>query len=125
MREFDKDIDLAVAALGDLVETPARAASEIISLAFDDAGIRIEQSLARAARSGELDFRRMAENILSDITKIAAEIAILRVASPDTGGVPGDGLGSAKPQPPAAEVLSPGALAVSLASAAMRGGRYI
>ncbi|MGB2075193.1 MAG: phage tail tape measure C-terminal domain-containing protein, partial [Henriciella sp.] len=89
MREFDKDIDLAVAALSDLVETPARAASEIISLAFDDAGIRIEQSLARAARSGELDFRRMAENILSDITKIAAEIAILRVASPDTGGVPG------------------------------------
>lgn len=125
MNDFDNDVDLAVRAMKDLVEGPARAASEVIGLAFDDAGLRIEQSLARAARSGELDFRRMAENILSDMAKIAAEIAILRLSASAPGGMPDDALVSPQVPPHAPVMASSGALAVSLASAAMRGGRYI
>ncbi|MFN4101664.1 MAG: phage tail tape measure C-terminal domain-containing protein [Pararhodobacter sp.] len=78
MTEFETNLDAAGDALRQLSDGPARQAADALSAAFDGAGQRIEASLNRAARSGELDFRRMADGILRDIARVAAEVVILR-----------------------------------------------
>lgn len=78
MTEFESQLGVAGDALRQLSDGPARQAADALSGAFDGAGQRIEASLARAARSGELDFRRMTEGILRDLARVAAEAVILR-----------------------------------------------
>lgn len=78
MTEFETNLDAAGDALRQLSDGPARQAADALSTAFDGAGQRIEASLNRAARSGELDFRRMADGILRDLARVAAEAVILR-----------------------------------------------
>ncbi|MFN7164199.1 MAG: phage tail tape measure C-terminal domain-containing protein, partial [Hyphomonas sp.] len=51
---------------------------DALAAAFDDAGGRIAVSLGQAARSGELDFQKMAESILRELARVAAEALILR-----------------------------------------------
>ncbi len=51
---------------------------EALAAAFEAAGQRIEAALAGAAHSGEADFRRMAEAILRDLARIAAEAILLQ-----------------------------------------------
>ena len=41
-------------------------------LAFEDAGERIEQALARAARTGEVNFENLVSSILADLARLAA-----------------------------------------------------
>lgn len=47
---------------------------------FAQAGQSLSDALSRAARSGELDFRSMAEAILADFARIAAEAVVTRGA---------------------------------------------
>lgn len=78
MNEFERDLSAAGDALQALSDGPGRQAAEALGAAFDGAGQRIEAALSQAARSGELDFRRMADGILRELARVAAEAVILR-----------------------------------------------
>jgi hypothetical protein len=70
---FEQDLASAADALQALAEGPGAEAANALETAFGKAGERIEATLAQAARSGELDFQRMADAILRDIARVAAE----------------------------------------------------
>ncbi|MFN7179749.1 phage tail tape measure C-terminal domain-containing protein [Hyphomonas sp.] len=55
-------------------------AADALAAAFGEAGEQISASLGQAARSGELDFKRMADAMLRDLARVAAEALILRQA---------------------------------------------
>ena len=76
MEPYDDQLQRAGDALQALADGPGKAAAETLEAAFGDAGLRIEQALARAARSGELDFSNMARSVLADLARIAAEAAL-------------------------------------------------
>lgn len=78
MNEFERELGAAGDALRALSDGPGREAAEALGAAFDGAGQRIEAALSQAARSGELDFQRMAEGILRELARVAAEAVILR-----------------------------------------------
>lgn len=78
MNEFERELGAAGDALRALSDGPGREAAEALGAAFDGAGQRIEAALGQAARSGELDFRRMADGILRELARVAAEAVILR-----------------------------------------------
>lgn len=78
MNEFERELGAAGDALRALSDGPGREAAEALSAAFDGAGQRIEAALGQAARSGELDFRRMADGIIRELARVAAEAVILR-----------------------------------------------
>ena len=111
-----------------LADGPGRAAAEALGEAFDQAGTRIEQALGRAARTGELDFSRMAESILRDFAKIAAEALVSGLFG---GGATGSnqtvnmnfnmGAGANANS----VMASRGAIATALARTASAGGRFI
>ena len=73
MNNFESDLASAADALQALAEGPGVEAANALETAFGKAGERIEATLAQAARSGELDFQRMADAILRDIARVAAE----------------------------------------------------
>jgi len=75
MDNFETDLASAADALRALAEGPGAEAAGALEAAFGKAGERIEATLAQAARSGELDFQRMADAILRDIARVAAEAA--------------------------------------------------
>jgi len=60
-------------ALRALADGPGREASESLSRAFERAGTSIESALSRAARTGELSFSAMADAILRDLSRLAAD----------------------------------------------------
>ncbi|KCZ89573.1 hypothetical protein HJA_04957 [Hyphomonas jannaschiana VP2] len=70
---FESDLASAADALRALAEGPGAEAAGALEETFGQAGARIEATLAQAARSGELDFQRMADAILRDIARVAAE----------------------------------------------------
>lgn len=78
MNEFERELGAAGDALRALSDGPGREAAEALSAAFDGAGQRIEAALSQAARTGELDFRQMADGILRELARVAAEAVILR-----------------------------------------------
>lgn len=78
MNEFERELGAAGDALRALSEGPGREAAEALGSAFDGAGQRIEAALSQAARTGELDFRQMADGILRELARVAAEAVILR-----------------------------------------------
>jgi phage-related minor tail protein len=86
MEEFEQDLAEAGQALAALADGPGRAAADALGSAFDQAGTRIEQALGRAARTGELDFSRMAESILQDFARIAAEALVSGIFSGGQSG---------------------------------------
>ena len=128
MEEFEQDLAEAGQALAALADGPGRAAAEALGEPFDQAGTRIEQALGRAARTGELDFSRMAESILRDFARIAAEALVSGIFS---GGQAGQnqtvnmnfnmGAGANANS----VMASRGAISTALARAASAGGRFI
>lgn len=90
-------LDETADALTALAEGPASAAAETMEAAFERAGQGIERSLAAAARSGELDFSRMTQSILSDLARLAVDRFVVtpalnaldRVAVPSGGRAEG------------------------------------
>ena len=55
------------------LEAEAERAAENIAAAYERAGSRIEESLARAARQGEVSFSRMVDAMVADMARIAAD----------------------------------------------------
>ncbi|MEM6899459.1 MAG: phage tail tape measure C-terminal domain-containing protein [Pseudomonadota bacterium] len=126
MDEFERQLSDAGDALAALANGPGREAADALGAAFDDTGRRIEQALGRAARSGELDFSRMAEGILRDLARVAAEAVLARSS---LGGGAGQtvnlnlALGAGAD---ADSVLrSRGTIAAALARTAAAGGRFV
>lgn len=128
MEEFEQDLAEAGQALAALADGPGRAAAETLGAAFDQAGTRIEQALGRAARTGELDFSRMAESILQDFARIAAEALVSGIFGGGQGGSSqtvnmnfnmGAGANASS------VMASRGTIATALARTASAGGRFI
>jgi len=124
MDEFEQSLEAAGARLQALANGPAREAAESMERHFDEAGRRIEAALAKAARTGELDFSRMAEAVLRDLARIAAEAAIAggrRDGPADISltlaGAPSVGARGV--------IASQGAVAAALARAVSAGGRFL
>lgn len=76
MTSTEDDIDAAGRSLQDLAEGPAQEAADAIAQAFERAGSRIETSLATSARSGAASFSGLADSILRDMARLAAETLI-------------------------------------------------
>ncbi|MEQ8556736.1 MAG: phage tail tape measure C-terminal domain-containing protein [Henriciella sp.] len=81
MESYDDHLRQAGDALQALADGPGRAAAEALEQAFGQAGERIEGALSRAAKSGELDFRAMAQSVLADLARIAAEATLARTGA--------------------------------------------
>lgn len=65
--------------------------AEAAAKAFEIAGARIEQALVSAAKTGELSFSDMAESILQDLAKIAAQQLITNPLETILSGFGGGG----------------------------------
>jgi ribose 5-phosphate isomerase RpiB len=116
------DLSEAARALEALANGPASAAADALATAFDAAGERISASLGEAARSGELDFKRMADAVLREIARVAAEAVVSR-------GQTGSGLSAHFNFTPGtderAALAQGGALAALLARLVQGGGRFL
>jgi|GEM_PF-1868212 len=126
MTEFETEMAAAGAALTEMVEGPGQAAADALQKAFETAGTGIEQALSRAARSGELDFRQMAEAVLADLARIAAEAVLARsgLAPPAQTLTVNLGMGQARMGPGQGGAVA-GELASRLAALVARGGRFL
>jgi hypothetical protein len=129
MTEFETEMASAGDALLALAEGPGVQAAEALEAAFGQAGARIEQSLSQAARTGELDSERMAEAILRDLARVAAEAVVAMSGLSGTGAGAGQTVNmnmSFGAGANASSVMqSRGALSTALASAAAAGGRFL
>jgi len=126
MEEFERSLTDAGAALTALADGPGREAANALSAAFDDTGRSIELALGRAARSGQLDFSRMAENILRDLARIAAEALIARSGvGANQGQTVNFNLALGSGADADSVLRSRGTIATALARTAAAGGRFI
>ena len=71
LQRFRAELADAQAALTHFANGPARDAATLLSDCFGDAGARISGELERAAKSGELSFKRLAKTVLEELAKIA------------------------------------------------------
>lgn len=122
MTDTDEDMRRAGRALTDFANGPGREAADALAGAFGTAGERITAALGEAARSGELDFRKMADAVVRDIARIAAEALILR-------GTPGTSVSASFNFAPGTDERSAvgqsGAVAALLARLVQSGGRFL
>lgn len=122
MTGTDHNLTGAARALQELANGPGREAADALADGFGQAGERISQSLGQAARSGELDFSRMAEGILRDLARVAAEALVLRQA-------PGSSVSASFNFAPGTDERSAlgqsGAVAALLARMVQGGGRFL
>lgn len=127
MTEFEDDLAAAGDALLALADGPGVAAAEALEGAFGQAGARIEAVLGQAARAGELDFQRMADAILRDLARVAAEAAVSYAAlgSGPAGQTVNFNMSFAPGADARDALQSRGAVATALASAVAAGGRFL
>ena len=124
MDEFEQSLQSARESLSRLVDGPGIEAANALERAFAQSGARIEQSLTRAARSGELDFRRMANAVLADLARIAAEAVITQSGLAQVGQTVNLNM-SVGPGADAGSVVgAAGSIANAIAGAAARGARF-
>ena len=124
MDEFEQSLQAASDSLSRLVDGPGVEAAARLEQAFAQSGARIEQVLSRAARSGELDFRRMAESILADLARIVAESVLAQSGLGQVGQTVNLNMsvgGGANAQ---SVIGAAGSIASAVASAAARGARF-
>lgn len=76
MTRTEDDIDAVGRSLQDLAEGSAQEAADAIAQAFERAGSRIETSLTNSARAGAASFSGLADSILRDMARLAAETLI-------------------------------------------------
>lgn len=69
-QEFENEMNYAGNLLQDFAKTTAGSAAEMMANSFELAGNRISSSLAKAARSGEISIKGLAQSILRDLSNI-------------------------------------------------------
>ncbi|MEL6857554.1 MAG: phage tail tape measure C-terminal domain-containing protein [Pseudomonadota bacterium] len=122
MEEFELSLERASQTLTQFADRTAVEAASNLEQAFARAGGTIEQALNQAAQSGELNFRRMTEAILTDLARVAAEAVIAQSGIGQAGQVVNFSLNGAAPGLSA--VTGGSALESLVAAAAARGARY-
>lgn len=124
MDEFETELQSASESLTRLVEGPGVEAAAILEQAFGRAGTSIERALGQAARSGEVDFRRMAESILGDLARIAAEAVIAQSGLGQVGQTVNLNMSVGAGAEQRSVVGAAGTIANAVALAAARGARF-
>ncbi len=104
-----KPNDRAASALIDFGNSGAQTAADAAAAAFERAGRRIENALIKAARTGELSFKDMAESILQDLARIAVKQLITSpiediLSGGSKGGSNGKNSGNISGQKPAVNI---------------------
>lgn len=79
---FQAQLGAASAALQEFSQIQARRAADDVGAAFDRAGDRIASAMARAARGGEVSFKRLAKVVLEEFARLALE----RIFTGQSGG---------------------------------------
>ncbi|MEO1303353.1 MAG: phage tail tape measure C-terminal domain-containing protein [Pseudomonadota bacterium] len=124
MDEFEDHLARAGDSLSALVEGPGAAAASALETAFGDAGVSIERALSQAAQSGEVNFRRMAESLIADLARIAAEAVIAQTGLSRVGQTVNLNMSLGQGADAQSVIGATGVIATSIAAAAARGGRY-
>lgn len=124
MDEFETELQAASESLTRLVEGPGVEVAAILEQAFGRAGANIERALGQAARSGEVDFRRMAESILGDLARIAAEAVIAQSGLGQVGQTVNLNMSVGAGAEQRSVVGAAGTIANAVALAAARGARF-
>ena len=114
MDEIEQDLQHAQDSLAAFVDGPGTEAALALEQAFGRAGQNIERVLSQAARSGELELRRMSEAVLADLARVVAEIAL---AQTGLSGLAQSGEASA-------QIGTLGTAASLIATVAARGARF-
>ena len=125
MAEFEDQMASAGEALTALAEGPGAAAAEALEAAFGRAGDGITAALGQAARSGELDFERMAESILRDLARVAAEAVVALGQGGSAGQAVNLNMNFAPGTDERGAMQSRGAVAATLARLVSNGGRFL
>ncbi|WP_300379337.1 phage tail tape measure C-terminal domain-containing protein [Henriciella sp.] len=125
MDEVEESLGHAGAALRGLAEGPGREAAEALEQAFGDAGQSIEAALSRAARSGELDFGNMAQSVLGDLARIAAQAALAQAGTGQAGQAMTVNLSVGQGADAGTVVGAKSEISKAVAQAVSRGGRFI
>lgn len=82
---INAELEAASSALRHFGQVESRRAADDMAIAFDHAGARISASLARAARDGEVSFKRMAKVILEEMAKVALDRVFSQKSAPFFG----------------------------------------
>ena len=122
--EYDEELQRASEALEAFAEGPGAAAARVLEEAFATAGARIEASLEAAARSGQLNFEAMAQAILRDLARIAAE-NVFGVLAGDTGRTVNLNINSTGAGDARSLLANRGAIQAGLVRAVGQGGRFV
>ncbi|MAT34108.1 MAG: hypothetical protein CMK06_03010 [Ponticaulis sp.] len=113
----------------DLSEVGVPQAADAMADAFEQAGLRIEQALSRAARTGELNFESMITSVLADLARIGVgavmDHAIGSIGSAISGAPPVS-INIAVPEGAGADSIlsAQGQIAAALSQAVMSGARW-
>jgi hypothetical protein len=124
MAEFEDQMASAGDALTAMAEGTGAAAADALAAAFGRAGTQIEAVLGQAARSGELDFERMAESILRDLARVAAEAVVALGQGGNGGQAVNLNMNFAPGTDERGAMQSRGAVAATLARLVSSGGRF-
>jgi len=124
MDEIETDLARAGGAIERLASGEGAAAADVLERAFEQAGARIEETLAQAARTGELEFERMAETILRDLARITTE-GLFGGGGNGPSQTVNLNLASGGGGDPRGILASQGAITAALARAVAQGGRFL
>ena len=122
MTEFETEMHAAGDALRALADGPGAEAARALSAAFGAAGEEIETALARAAQTGALDFNRMAESILRDLSRIATEAVLSGGAGGNTTTL---NMSFAPGTDQRGAIANAGSVSALLARMVSQGGRFL
>lgn len=77
------DLSRAQAALTRFVDGPGREAADALTDCFGRASSKIANELERAAKNGELSFKRLAKTALEELARIALDQAMKKTEAGD------------------------------------------
>ena len=121
--EYEEELERAGQALEAFADGPGAAAARALEEAFAAAGARIEASLEAAARTGQLNFEAMAQAILRDLARIAAE-NVFGVLTGGAGQTVNLNINSTDGGDARSLLANRGALQAGLAGLVRQGGRF-
>lgn len=84
LASFQAELNGASAALQEFAQVQARRAADDVGAAFDRAGDRIAAAMGRAARGGEVSFKRLAKIVLEEFARLALDRIFTQQAKPQT-----------------------------------------
>jgi len=122
---FSRALDGFGQSLNELVSGPGETAASELQDQFTRASDAIAKAFAQAARTGELDFRSMAEAVLTDLARLSAEALIARTNIGQASQTVNLNMALGPGSDAHSVIGAAGSIATALASAAARGGRFL